>query len=488
MLGKVSITSGLHSDSITRLAYVLLLMTIFAHVWAASTPLPFGGPNVIFAAIAVFLALSSVLIKKRFIGAKIIIPPVALSGLLLVWATIVYLFTDTLVPRRIGQMGICIGIVLAVYYSVNSVYRIKLMMLAIILATWVSALVGIGIAMIGDPFFSIWLAVGEVNVNSLVTVMYSGRLAGLSVTTVTFSYQLALAIPLVFAVFLYNPLRGRISKRTWDGILYVLLTTLVIAAIANASRSMILGVVCGIIVVIIPSVFHPSILRRLYFILPIVAVGTFIFFMLTDPLDMEERKEMTYQRFASLEPDGLAPQDAMPWRAPSTALLGFDPRIFNFNFSDRWNSLRLLMAVTASRYSLEYPFGTGRYSPDIRHVTRDLKPDWVEFILSHSPHNQFLVILVYYGFPGLALLILFYVYVLRSLIYSSRLAMQSQNTDVLFLVAAIAGGLVAYMINSCFHNAGPFVGDWYHFFLIGLVFSVQRILHSDVRVKNQRED
>ena len=63
------------------------------------------------------------------------------------------------------------------------------------------------------------------------------------------------------------------------------------------------------------------------------------------------------------------------------------------------------------------------------------------------------------------------------LVHSTRLAMQHQDTDALFLIAVVAGSLAAYLINSVFHPSGPFV-DWHHFFLIGLLFGIQRIFHE----------
>ena len=42
----------------------------------------------------------------------------------------------------------------------------------------------------------------------------------------------------------------------------------------------------------------------------------------------------------------------------------------------------------------------------------------------------------------------------------------------------MVGALAAYGVNSLLHNSGPFVGDWAHFFIVGLVFSIERIVAS----------
>ena len=161
---------------------------------------------------------------------------------------------------------------------------------------------------------------------------------------------------------------------------------------------------------------------------------------------------------------------------PSPRRLVDSSRIFSVG--DESARTRLPMAAMAVRYALEHPFGTGEYSPDSSHIAPGTDPEIPRLILSRTPHNQFLEVLVYYGFPGLALLILFYVFALRSLVHSTRLAMRHRNTDALILIAAVAGGVTAYWINSVFQPHGPFVEDWHHFFLIGLLFGIQRICHE----------
>ena len=480
----MNINSAFNYGSITRLVYVLLLVAIVFALTNFDGLLPVDMVKQAVVCLVVLLSVICMVNKSfiRFIVVKNLFPLLVASLSLTIWAAIVYLYTDTLALKRILTMGIGIGILLAVYYSVDSVYRIKLMLLVIVLATCVSALFGIGIAIVGNPFFIIWLKVVETDPKNIEHVLINGRTAGLAVTTITLSYQLALAIPLAFAMLLYNPLRGRAGERAWDGILYLLLTILIIVAITNASRSMILGAVCGIIVVMLPSVFHPSIFRRLYFILPMVIVGTLTFFILAVPLDRQERMKLAEETVVLLESEseseseseGIAASVRTALKSSGRYLLELDPRIFSFK--NRTTLVRLPMAMTAIRYSLEYPFGTGRYSPGIRHINSDIDAWSIKHILSNTPHNQFLVILVYYGFPGLILLTLFYVYVLRSLIDSARLAILSLDSEALFLVATIAGGMTGYMINSLLHNKGPFVGDWHNFLLIGLVFSAQRIL------------
>ena len=127
---------------------------------------------------------------------------------------------------------------------------------------------------------------------------------------------------------------------------------------------------------------------------------------------------------------------------------------------------------------MDHPLGTGTYSPTREHIGEGLDPAMVEHLLVNTPHNQFLNVLVYYGYPGLALLVLFYLLILRSLVYSGRYILRSGDASLYFLGTAVVGALAAYGVNSLLHNSGPFVGDWAHFFIVGLAFSIERIVAS----------
>ena len=146
-----------------------------------------------------------------------------------------------------------------------------------------------------------------------------------------------------------------------------------------------------------------------------------------------------------------------------------------FRVVDSSTRPRPYMVKTALRYSLDHPLGTGKYYPSDAHLDAGLDERTKERVLRAGPHNQFLVILVYYGFPGLILLVAFYVRMVPPLWPAFRESV-SQSSDSAFLAPAIVGAMAAYGFNSLLHNNGPFVGDWYHFILIGLVFALPRVL------------
>ena len=148
-------------------------------------------------------------------------------------------------------------------------------------------------------------------------------------------------------------------------------------------------------------------------------------------------------------------------------------------FNDKSTRARVPMTLAALQYSLDNPLGTGFYSPSRSHLIRGLSP-WMEYhVMTEPPHNQFLNILVYYGFPGLTMLILFYVFVFRSLVRSGRFVIRSRDTALYFLAAGAAGALIAQGVNGLARNAGgPFEGDWGYFFIVALVFAVHKIVDS----------
>lgn len=572
--------ADLRHDAITRLIFVLLLATIFAHVWFGSAPLPLGGPNVILAAVALSLAylLCAVRIEKRaaIIAALVedfrpVIPIIAVSLLLLIWALTVYLFTDTLFPMRLGQMGMGIGILFAVYLCVDSVRRGVLMAMAIILATFVSALFGMVVIFFGDPFFSLWQYLAQVKERQLAHIWQQSHVAGLSPDFWTLNFQLVVAICLAFAAFLHTPFgQGKMFKATFA--LYFALVGMVTVLIINTSRSGILGVLFGAIFIAILSLKRPRVWRRLSLAVPLIAMGHLIFLeslsMVADligddsaagkaPTAIDEgptvnglatgfdslingpgktvgrlivgltpgreyaiqlrvQKAHGYENHEIIDQAGPHKQIVLTWReiGDPTGIIGYrlrlrpigetqwwpwwnlysrlssdGPTLSSFvkkiganrpvlQISDKSAQSRLPMASAALRYALDHPLGTGGYFPNPSHLSAGLDPWIAERVLAHIPHNQFLVTLVYYGFPGLILLILFYIFVFRSLIYSGRVIMRSQDAALHFLATAVVGALVAYGVKSLFNNTGPFIGDWYHFFLVGLVFSIQRIATS----------
>ena len=429
--------------------------------------------------------------------------------------------------------------------------------------------------------------------------MGQGRIAGLATTTVGFSYQLAAAMPPAFATLMYSPFgEGKRSRRIWRAGLFAVFTIMVTGMIMNATRSLVLGALVSVVIVVLPFTRWPWVYRGLFLGVALIAVWLVLLFNPVVHVSRLATSLSIYQEpasgaaptisglAASIEGLGgggggqinghtlwdLTPGEryaaqvrarneqgfgvasgemlaaagsdgslSMVWREPhgpasitgyqlrvreagemgwppwkvvvprlsTDSLLVGDPdfdvdqkiaiaRILRYQLGRRlsqaggglelssriWRTsdssarARIPMTLTALRYSLDHPLGTGTYSPTREHIGEGLDPAMVEHLLVNTPHNQFLNVLVYYGYPGLVLLVAFYLLILRSLVYSGRFILRSGDASLYFLGTAVVGALAAYGVNSLLHNSGPFVGDWAHFFIVGLVFSIERIVAS----------
>ena len=425
----------------SAIAYTLLLLTIFVHIWAASTK-----PSAIIAALTVVVTAAYAVWSRDFPVHKHVRPVLIVACCLLLWAAFSTWINDQYPSHlpRLGQTTTGIAMLWAVGVTAIAVPRIRIVTAAIVAATFVSALVGIGILVQGEPFTSLWLRIAEVSELGIalgyeesVRIPSSGRTSGLAGRTSAFAYQLTVAIPLALGLLLIPLSRLfllrhsgeggslpdclKASRDEWilRGVAVVVLTGLTTVLVLNATRSALLGVFCGGLVALSPLLLKRPGLRRMPSLLSlaVVAVSTFA--------------------IVSLIEEGGA----------------FNPRLFSVE--DTSARARLPMAITAFRYAVEYPLGTVVYEPEPRHAPSGLDPVVLEEILSHTAHNQFLLVLVHYGWPGFALLALFYGVVLRALASSLRLALKLRTAESIVLVTSLAGSLVAYGCNSLFQPGGP---------------------------------
>lgn len=104
------------------------------------------------------------------------------------------------------------------------------------------------------------------------------------------------------------------------------------------------------------------------------------------------------------------------------------------------------------------PFGVGPFhyfdrAWEFRQKIKDLAYESY-FVERYTSHNQFLLIMVYYGLPVLCLLLLCTFFMLR---------------DSFLVCFGLFLGFVGFVVNSCFHNGGLFLGDPLVFLLLGEV-------------------
>lgn len=115
------------------------------------------------------------------------------------------------------------------------------------------------------------------------------------------------------------------------------------------------------------------------------------------------------------------------------------------------------------------PIGSGILMKDFFAFKSGLLGMWADYsggilaqVERYTPHNQFINTGVIFGITGLLALILFYTSILTRL---KRVPLESGDRPLAY---AIYASIIAYIINSVVHNAGPFVGDPFAWYFIGM--------------------
>jgi len=571
---------------LTRLLFALVLATVVAQHWFASTPLPWGGPNVVLGALAALAATFLVGLRLRHGAAfgagrlatlRPVAGAVAVALLWLLWALVVHGRTGTAPPVRLAQTALGIGVLCATCLAVTTLRRARLMALAFVVATFVSTIFGLAVAFAQEPFLTVWLRIADVQPKFLEAFWRSLRLAGMAADPPTFGYQLAVALPLALAALLFAARRRRLLPNGGAVLWYIMLMTLATALVIDGARSpLFAGLVGGGFVVTLalcaeearrrlpwvaglmalwfvvafPPAFRsapvagelPAVTRVDDTAVPAIedfAVGMYV------PSSSEERRafgevkgltpggEYAVQvRARQLQAAGRASEAVarargdgkltVSWRVSrETDIVRYESRVRRVGAATwttwqrlnlyggqglttagiatemrhvgprhkwapklsrllDWSSYsansRFLMLRLAGRSAVSNPLGTGRYAPS-GEALGDILPGHPQALelLQGDPHNQFLLVLVDYGLPGLGLLVVFYLLALRSLGRAARRAFWARDAGSLYLVAAVGGAMLAYIVNSLAHGQGPFTGDWGHFVLVGLAFAIERI-------------
>lgn len=478
------------ADILLWVALVMLLGTAPAHLWVAGLDMPLGGPNVYAGGLATLAAMASACLAYARVpdraGAVESFQPVArvlaVGALLVIWAGCVYLATDTLPPRRLSQMSLGLGMLFTVFGCVTTARRAYALVFSIVVATFVSAVFGFGVAFWGDPYLTIWLRIADnVAGGSLGDVLTRKRLAGLGPDAIAFSYQVAAAAPLALALLLHgSPERTRF-RGLLDAVTAFILVVMVTAMIVNATRSAVVGVLVGSVAISAAYVAGRRSLVRLAVVWCLIGGWIFVFFSPTLGLSRVVLPDEPH--IALADPSVLedSPRGSFEWKLAKAyeALLAAEAYEVNARLFGLADTTRTHMVVAALRYSLDHPVGTGAYFLSEDYLDPGLDERTKARVLIGGPHNQFLVVLVYYGLPGLVLLLAFYLQTVSAAVARLGSVAASRGERFAFLAPAVLGAMAAYGVNSLLHNNGPFVGDWYHFILVGLVFALPRILDNE---------
>ena len=254
----------------SKAVFGLLLAAVLAHVWFASTPMPFGGPNVLLAGLAVLGAVfcgfvmpmlgasagtRAAVLVQRLRELRPIAGAMLMCGFLLVWALAVSAANGNWDLPLLGKMAFGAGVLCAVFLTLDSVRRAAAFALALLAAITVSALFGALLLLFGEPFTSAWLWLAQVPDEQL-RVLLRGASSGLAGHASTFGVQLSVAIPVALSAVVWSVLRERTGvfvrgakgSRVVLAVVscYTLFAIVATMLLVNGSRASLVGTIAGI--------------------------------------------------------------------------------------------------------------------------------------------------------------------------------------------------------------------------------------------------
>ncbi|MFX0134718.1 MAG: O-antigen ligase family protein, partial [Candidatus Hodarchaeota archaeon] len=240
------------------------------------------------------------------------------------------------------------------------------------------------------------------------------RVPGLALYSIPLGYQLASVVPFIFGI-----LNIKKEKRPFKFYLLVTFVICLLALISIKGRSAILAGIIGMIVIVFLS-FTKRKLIALIFLLIILVLTFYIF----------------HSKFA----------------------------IYRFTFKDISTPLRISAFIISGKIFINNPIGIGinwteyyyQYSSEFKELSYIFAEKFTPYQTSElqlylenhqmSPHNHFINILLYYGIFGLLLLILFYKYIFKGLMYVYR--NEKSSKFIFATVTGLIGAFIAYVVND----------------------------------------
>ena len=184
-----------------RTVIVLLAIGMLGRIWTVAVYPPFGSAKVFILSLSAAVLLVGAFYAVNCINARSVsflyyawlrpvVPILTVSALLTFWAAAVYLFTDTLSLLRLGHFAMGTGLIVVVWFAVDSAFRVKQLMGVVVLGVATSALYGAAVTIFGDPFMTVWVILSKVDLERIPSIVAGGRMAGLSQNIIAFSYGL----------------------------------------------------------------------------------------------------------------------------------------------------------------------------------------------------------------------------------------------------------------------------------------------------------
>jgi len=246
--------------------------------------------------------------------------------------------------------------------------------------------------------------------------------AGLALFVLHLSYQLGFILPLVFSIIIR---RNLLHKKN---VFYILsFLSIVIGLILTTVRSAISGALIGLFLTLI-------IIKKLKKGLLLLLILTVFILLLFSSMDTSRSQRLT--------------------------------SITDITDSSAATRIPLfLTGINVAKDNLLFGVGSGKFQEQTEDYYRDVfHMRGAPIIFSTTPHNQFINTLVYFGIPALLLLLYFYFKLIKGLFMTQK---TTHDNYYRYILAGLIGSFISYIINSFFHNAGPFISDPYNWFFIG---------------------
>lgn len=359
-----------------------------------------------------------------------------ISILFLLWAfclsTLIYKEDINALITPMARIGGGILVSTLIALLITDLEKLRNYLYAMFFAASLSALIGILQIFVGEPFYSIRKIF--VSADFPITYMQSGRAAGLTFYYIPFSYQM-LSVLLVSSIILAVTKFTSMKERLFIIFVNVILFT---GLLLSYTRSAMFAFCIALIFMSWRNVGKRSVM-----VYSVIMISFVIITITTITLPGASHR---MARLGDASSTARIPLAKMSYVIASQNPLGVGPGRFQ-EYADKY-----YRAVSGLRGST--------------------------IVLRTSSHNHLLNTLIYYGIPGFLLTIYFYIKVFQAVPkgigkVDPLLNLLGKNLPCIF---------IGYLIHSSFHNAGPFVGDNFIWYVIGIVFALDNIAERE-RIK-----
>jgi len=298
----------------------------------------------------------------------------------------------------------------------------------IVAAGVVTSLVAVGQEYIGNLFIQLWRLTGGQE-GEFTSIDKTGRMPGLATTVTGQSLYLIQIIPLCF--YLLITTQNKFKKRS----LFVFIAVMIWALLLTEVRSSIFAILVFSTAIFLTANSTSSGVKVISatLVASVLVLGSIVYFGGFD--------------------------------------IGLSKRLLDF--TDTSSQVRLPMYRAAFTEFSENPlFGSGVYAPSKSSLSSNLSYREQTAILDNTSHNQFLNTLVYYGIGGITLLVAFYSLILRLVLKTRRAYKMTGATTMRLFTTCMFVSVGSYVVSTFFHNAGPFIGDMFHWYIIGIIMAI----------------